>query len=140
LSHQLASINFEELSFSDQVINLMSTFETENLQFNVENLFDINWKNINNSIKRNLYLIIRESIINTVKHANATKINMVFKKYKKSIDLLINDNGKGFDPNKNYEGTGLRNIKTRIKELNGQIDIDSIPNKGTTLRTSIILS
>ncbi len=140
LSHQLASVNFTVLSFEDQIINLISTYDSDTLEFTLENLNEIKWKNINEAIKRNLYLIIRESIINCLKYANASSIHIQFKKEKKSITLLITDNGIGFNINSDYEGTGLRNIKTRVKELNGEFSINSIPDKGTSLKTFIILS
>tara|TARA_R110002050_G_scaffold11_2_gene137 strand:- start:723 stop:2579 length:1857 start_codon:yes stop_codon:yes gene_type:complete len=81
---------------------------------------------------RNTYLLVKETINNAIKHANATKIALDFEIGKEFI-ITISDNGKGFDTNKKYPGNGLNNYKKRILELNGRYDLKSEINKGTTV-------
>ena len=76
--------------------------------------------------------MVKETINNAIKHANATKIALDFEIGKEFI-ITISDNGKGFDTNKKYPGNGLNNYKKRILELNGRYDLKSEINKGTTV-------
>jgi len=131
LSHQLSSESFNDVSFKDQIINLVSDFFEIDFRILVEKIDDVNWKTIDNSIKRILFLSIRESIQNTKKYAEATKVTLSFTETKKSILLNIKDNGKGFDVNVKKSGIGLKNIKERVEEINGAFIINSIIDKGT---------
>ena len=50
------------------------------------------------------------------------------------MNLTVEDNGKGFDANQEYvNSAGLRNIVSRVKYLNGKIDIQSESGKGTSV-------
>ncbi|WP_405610368.1 tetratricopeptide repeat protein [Polaribacter sp. Asnod1-A03] len=131
LSHQLSSESFNDVSFKDQVINLVSDFFEIKFRVLIEKIDDINWKTIDNSIKRILFLSIRESIQNTKKHSEATKVIVSFSERKKSLILKIKDNGKGFDVNEKKSGIGLKNMKERVEEINGAFTIDSILDEGT---------
>lgn len=55
--------------------------------------------------------------------------------------IIAKDEGIGFDMNKetNTSSQGLKNISQRIYALNGQVNIDTMPNKGTTLSLEIPL-
>ncbi len=82
-----------------------------------------------------LFRVIQECINNTIKHAEATVLDLSLIKDKDGISVTIEDNGKGFiyDPAKATEGIGLNNIHSRIQFLKGSIDIDSSPGKGTLI-------
>lgn len=87
----------------------------------------------------NIYRIIQESINNITKHAKASRGMITIEKMEKSVKIIIQDDGKGIDEKKiksyltSSEGFGLRNMKERVKYLNGTLSINSIPNKGTTI-------
>ena len=49
------------------------------------------------------------------------------------IVLKISDDGKGFDTNVNSTGNGLKNMKSRVKEIGGKLELKSNPEKGTEL-------
>ena len=77
-----------------------------------------------------------ELINNSVKHASANKVTVQLIKYPNYINLTVEDNGKGFDYEKTLEqkkGIGLGNILSRVKYLNGTINLDSSTGKGTTV-------
>ncbi len=71
----------------------------------------------------NLYRIIQELITNTLKHANASVINIEFKNEKKSLVVIYQDNGKGLDKKNliHEKGLGLKNIESRLSILSGNI-------------------
>lgn len=125
LSHQLSSVSFDEVSFKDQLINLISDNFDLDFRIKAEGTDSIPWEEVNNTIKRTLYLCIRESMQNTLKYAEANKFFIQFSSEKKEILLLLKDNGKGFEKGKGKKGIGLKNLKERVEEIQGTFEINS---------------
>ncbi len=95
---------------------------------------NIDWDQLNNTTKINLYRILQESLQNINKYANAKTIKVEFRKDKKgNLVLNITDDGDGFEVDKKSKGIGLKNIVTRTHESNGIIEIKSAPGKGTRI-------
>ena len=91
---------------------------------------------IEESTEMSIYRIILELLNNIVKHAAAQKVTIQIIKYPAYINLMIEDDGRGFDYNKAFEekkGIGLGNILSRVEYLNGTFEIDSATGKGTTV-------
>jgi len=86
-----------------------------------------------------LYRIVQEALNNILKHANASEVSVQFVGYPNTIILTIEDNGKGFDLNDalststNASGMGLKSIHDRVAYLDGNVYIDSAPDKGTSI-------
>ena len=137
LSHQLSSESFEKVSFKNQIISLISDFFEIDFKIKVQEIDAVIWKDINNSIKRTLFLVIRESIQNSKTHAEASAIILNFKQTKKALTLTISDNGKGFNTTSKKAGIGLKNMQERIEEVNGTFSIESALNKGTSIYIEI---
>jgi two-component system, NarL family, sensor histidine kinase UhpB len=89
------------------------------------------------NVRRNIYLIAKEAINNCAKYAHATKFQIVFDYHHGVLDMLIEDNGRGFDDNATYElnkepvnkrprqtGNGLANMKLRSQQLGADIEIN----------------
>ena len=131
LSHQLSSESFDKVSFKNQIINLVSDYFEIDFKIKVKEIDSVLWESVNNSIKRTLFLSIRESIQNTKKHANAKEVTINFSETKKVIILTISDNGKGFNINAKKNGIGLKNLKERVEEISGVFTIESELEKGT---------
>lgn len=79
-----------------------------------------------------LYRVIQEIINNALKYAQAEKIVVTMNYQNKIIDLVISDNGIGFNVEEIKDGIGLKNIKMRVLQLKGKLDIKSVKNNGTT--------
>lgn len=89
-------------------------------------------------IETSVYRIVQESLNNTIKHANATSMDIQLSLDDDRLNLTIEDNGKGFDTAQvSKAGIGLRNITSRVNLLLGKIDIDSSEGKGTLLAISL---
>lgn len=88
-----------------------------------------------------LYRIIQEIMNNILKHAEAKEINFSLRKQANKIQLIVEDNGKGFsdEGRKKTEGIGLKGIYSRVDYLNGTIDLKSTPGKGTSYEILIPL-
>lgn len=82
-----------------------------------------------------LYRIIQECVNNVIKHSNANHMDISLIKDSDGISATIEDNGKGFNVNEkmNADGIGLKNIKSRIDYLKGNVEWDSAPGKGTVV-------
>lgn len=85
----------------------------------------------------NIYRIVQEAVNNILKHAEASEINIQLIGQADHITIMIEDDGKGFDPGQRSSGRGLKNIVTRSLWLKGHINIDSTPGRGTTITTEI---
>lgn len=75
--------------------------------------------------RRNLWLIFKEMVTNAVKHSGCTELKISISIKDDKICLIVSDNGKGFDSKINAEGNGLKNIKSRSKNLLGQVYLTS---------------
>jgi len=78
-----------------------------------------------------LFRIAQELITNAVRHSQAKTVFLQIIDHGASIMLTVEDDGIGFDPMKESVGLGLRNIRSRTEVLEGTVDIDSTPGKGT---------
>ncbi|HWR31924.1 MAG TPA: triple tyrosine motif-containing protein, partial [Chitinophagaceae bacterium] len=83
--------------------------------------------------KRNLYMIIKEVINNSIKYAECKNISVIATAEKKKLQINITDDGKGFDVQMVMKGNGMHNILKRAHEIHYHIEINSIPGKGTTV-------
>src|SRR6185503_10226208 len=73
--------------------------------------------------KRNLYMIIKESINNSIKYSECSAIELLIKNKGGKLNITISDNGKGFDKEKITSGYGLKNILHRSEEIGYHVDI-----------------
>ncbi|HTN45880.1 MAG TPA: sensor histidine kinase [Flavipsychrobacter sp.] len=85
-----------------------------------------------------VYRIIQECINNVIKHANASELDLSVVQDSDGLSVAIEDNGKGFNfLHSANNGIGLDNIITRVRYLNGHIDIDSREGNGTLIAFQI---
>ncbi len=84
---------------------------------------------------KQMSLIIREGINNSIKHSNAELVRIRLKKTDSFISLIIADDGVGFnaDEQKNSEGFGLKGIKSKCERIGGRFRIRSVPGSGAVL-------
>lgn len=135
LSHQLSSVSFEEVSFKDQMINLATDYFSKDFKVFIKGLDDEGWNTVNETIKRTLYLSVRESIQNAKRHAKASRFDVLFSLEKKQTKVIAKDNGTGFDLGQAQKGIGLKNMEERVQELQGKLTIKSSEN-GTEVQIS----
>jgi hypothetical protein len=89
---------------------------------------------IEQHIKYNLYLLIKESINNCAKYSNATAVSIKIHSVGKWIYYEIKDDGIGFDlETKKNNGNGLLNMQTRALAIHGKLTIETAPKKGTKI-------
>jgi signal transduction histidine kinase len=90
---------------------------------------------ISGEMRRHIFLTVKEALHNIVKHADAKNIELTLK-LDDAIHIQLSDDGKGFDKSvyNNY-GNGLRNMEQRIKQVHGELAIES--GAGTKLFITI---
>lgn len=90
-------------------------------------------------IRRNVFLVIKESLNNILKHADATEVNIVLTRVEDGLTLYIQDNGKGIDLEKIRQfGNGLKNMKKRMQDVNIEFNIENKNGTLVTLHRKII--
>jgi signal transduction histidine kinase len=95
-------------------------------------------KSLTVEVRRNVYLVVRESLHNVVKHSGASKIWISMKMNEHDFKIAIKDDGKGFDPvNLKFPGNGLTNMRKRMKDIGGDFKITSLSGKGTEIEIVI---
>ncbi|MEO5648228.1 MAG: PAS domain S-box protein, partial [Chitinophagaceae bacterium] len=90
-------------------------------------------EDINDKFKLNAFRIVQEQLNNIIKHSQATSVRIRLIRNDDFIDLLIIDNGVGFDINKRRNGVGITNIISRTELYKGRIEIQSEVGKGVLL-------
>ena len=135
ISHDL---NSEKTAVFNNFVLMVSNFienqqEAHGTVINFEQDKTIDWNNVDNITKINLYRVLQESFQNINKYANATEVDISFKLKDNSLLLEIKDNGQGFDVKRKKKGIGLQNMMSRMKTLGGTMQIDSKAGKGTKL-------
>ena len=98
-------------------------------------------KPLENNLEITVFRIIQELVTNILKHAEATKASINISLYDKNLNIIIEDNGKGFDTKKVNlrSGMGLSSIKTRIEYLQGNFQMDATIGKGSSMIIDIPL-
>ncbi|MGB0916523.1 MAG: PAS domain-containing sensor histidine kinase [Flavobacteriales bacterium] len=91
-------------------------------------------------IEKALFRMCQELVNNAIRHGKPEEIFVQLIKHDKSIVLMVEDDGAGFDTQKLYNGFGLRNIKSRVEVFEGTVDVDSSPGRGTVTTIEIPLS
>jgi signal transduction histidine kinase/ligand-binding sensor domain-containing protein len=123
----------------DDLIGYCRSYVADYLQDkNIELMFDapshINSK-ISGEIRRNIFVVIKESIHNVVKHSGANQVQIKFT-LADQLEINIKDNGKGIDVNNiRAFANGISNMKERIETVGGSFEISN--NQGTEIKIVI---
>ena len=109
----------------------------------IETNFEVPKARIRDHLKILIYRILQEALNNVAKHSQADEVHVSLRLMDdKQIELVIRDNGKGFDlagvqaMNFKQRGVGLESIKEHTVIFGGVLDIRTAPDRGTTIRVS----
>ena len=91
------------------------------------------------NLRREVFLIFKESVNNIVKHSGATEAEVEFRFSSDQLFLRVSDNGKGFDRSQESEGHGLVSMQGRAKDMGGTCEVQSTVGKGTTVTLEVPL-
>lgn len=91
--------------------------------------------------RHNLFLAVKESLNNVVRHADATEVRLSLYVADSSLRLTVEDNGRGISESPAGEGQdGLENMRERIEKLSGTLLIETMPGTGTRISFTLPLT
>jgi signal transduction histidine kinase len=130
--------NDNAIDFFVKIENLGKEVLTpHNITFNFDSQLADN-QSLNIEVQRHLFLVFKEAFNNITKYAKAKKASITIRKENEWLMIQIKDDGVGFDLSQENEGNGLRNMRNRTAQLNGNFELKS--DVGTRLRLSIPLT
>jgi len=91
-------------------------------------------------VRHNIFLIVKEGLTNVLKHAGASEVHLQIKVTPQTLEIVIADNGKGFDTNSamtDGQGNGLGNMKRRAKAVGGKLTLTSASGQGARVEFSV---
>ncbi len=90
---------------------------------------------LDNTLEIAIFRMVQELSTNIIKHSQATEATIHLTHHDDNINIIIEDNGVGFNPKStgNENGMGLQAIKRKAAQLGGSLSLDSTPGKGTTV-------
>lgn len=109
---------------------------------NVDSIDDV----FSGEAETNIYRVVQENVNNIIKHSHATEALFVIKRQGSSVEILIQDNGRGFDKNSvnangsGRSGFGLIGITERVRMLGGDYHVESQPEQGTSIKIKLTIS
>jgi ligand-binding sensor domain-containing protein/signal transduction histidine kinase len=86
---------------------------------------------IGEATRQTVFMVVKEAINNAIKYAACTQIELVIEQKRKTLRVIVADNGKGFDTQAQTNRNGIFNMQLRTKELKGKFVINSQIGKGT---------
>ncbi len=142
IAYNLRPYQLEKLGLTAAIRGLVTRVSaSSNIRFSteiehVDGLFS-------QEVEISIYRIVQEALNNIVKHSQATEGRVLVHSNSGTLDLLIEDNGRGFTPaegsapQQSQQGFGLVGIAERARMLGGRVVIDSAPGHGSRIQVSI---
>jgi signal transduction histidine kinase len=105
--------------------------------------------------QKSLYRLLQEALANATKHSGATLVKIELCRTSNGLDLMVSDNGSGFDPQQVLAsrasqnqvsanplalasgGMGLENMRERLSQLGGNLLVESAPGQGTRIKATL---
>lgn len=83
--------------------------------------------------RETLFRIVQEALANVTRHSSAGEAALSLENGRDSVNLLIKDNGRGFDTAEQHSGLGLNSMRERAEGSGGSFTVESAPGKGTQI-------
>lgn len=135
MARGLCPVRLEERGLSSAIIDLTVKIEK---MFGVScGFYNFNTSDriYNSQISINMFYIVQEAVNNAVRHGSADDIKITYSSNENNMYLCVEDNGTGFDINRDYQnGMGMNLMKYRARAIGGHLEIFSAPGTGTLVR------
>ena len=131
LSHELMPSILEDFGLKAALDDICNQFQLAILIRTTYTGLEKKWDNY---IEVAIYRVVQELMMNVIKHAEASRINLTINANEEVIHIQVDDNGKGFDQELVLnKGIGLKAIRNKANLLNGCLAINSVIGKGTVI-------
>ncbi len=134
LSRNLNS-GFSENDNLKEALKYLISFSPGSDIIEIQNNYDD--QRISLFVKSQVYRILQEAINNSLKHGKPSKIKISIQQHRNKMILNYQDNGVGFDDTSKINGTGIKNMKERVRNCNGLFNLSS--KKGGGIKIEIIV-
>ena len=139
ISHHLIPPALSVLDFVDLLKNYVDEIAAlYNLHISAKFFPEEELNMLREATQTEIYRIVQELLNNVVKHARASKVSLQLLHHEQHINLLMEDNGVGFEYINKNGGIGLLNIRSRVELLQGNFDIDSKQGRGTIVNIDLL--
>lgn len=140
ISHQLAAPPTKEINLEESIRELVKDFANTR-KFEIELQTEgIKSLKVKEEIQITVYRILQEHLVNILKHAQASLVEIHTSLMDDELVIKVIDDGHGFDMSGKRTGIGLLNIKNRAESVNGSLVVNSKPGLGCVLIARIPLS
>lgn len=97
----------------------------------------VDWQKLEKEKKIVIYRVLQELLVNMRKHSNARFVAISFDLEKPMLKITYSDNGKGCDPEVLRTGNGLKNVRDRLRAVNGKVVFEAEAGKGLKAEISL---
>ncbi|EOB2846899.1 cache domain-containing protein [Vibrio vulnificus] len=134
ISHQLRPSALDDIGLEAALSSLMQDFRSHS-GIDIDILFDTQDGRLKSEVATTLYRVVQESLNNIEKHAGAKKVTVILQQMGNILQLLIRDDGYGFNVSDalRKRGIGLRNMRERVEFIGGDFELMSEPGFGTEI-------
>lgn len=134
ISHKLRPSALDDIGLEAALNTLLQDFRAHS-GVNIEAVFDTSSAKLKSEVATTLYRVAQESLTNIEKHSQANEVNVILQQMGNMLQLIIRDNGVGFDVGSTLRktGIGLRNMRERVEFIGGDFELESEPGFGTEI-------
>ena len=100
----------------------------------------VDWNKIPREIGFEFYRIVQEAVNNAMKYAEASCIRVSLNLQDNCLSVLVEDDGKGFDPGRKTTGIGLHTIRQRANLIGGEVELHTAPGAGVRIKVAVNVS
>lgn len=118
-------------------VELMASKISEARKINIQVIGTGLEDRLENSVEISIFRSIQELLANAVKHSRASEVVVQITQHEEILNIIVEDDGIGFDSDETRWGLGYSAIQNRMEELDGDLTIDSSPGNGTTVIMNI---
>ncbi|MEJ7560027.1 MAG: PAS domain S-box protein [Pedobacter sp.] len=135
ISHELMPTTLEQFGLKSAILDICTQLsDATQFKCTISGLF----QDMEKYMELAIYRTTQELMTNVVKHANATECMVNVDIGEQEIRIQVSDNGQGMAATRTrMPGIGLASIRSKVKLLNGNVRVDSIPEKGTNIEVVI---
>jgi PAS domain S-box-containing protein len=137
ISREMVLPKLKEKTLANSITELVKDVKVT-CRFKIKFLYDKQAsEDISEGKKVALYRIVQEQLKNTIQYSKAANVSIQLIDNPHTVELIVQDDGIGFDPLKKTKGIGLSNIYDRTLLYNGKVELQSSPGNGCRLKVSI---
>ncbi|HAS61334.1 MAG TPA: histidine kinase [Vibrio sp.] len=134
ISHKLRPSALDDIGLEAALNTLLQDFRAHS-GLNIEAVFDTSRGRLKSEVATTLYRVAQESLTNIEKHSQANEVTVILQQMGNMLQLIIRDDGIGFDVAATLRktGIGLRNMRERVEFIGGDFELESEPGFGTEI-------